>query len=421
MSAVIPQPFPESNAPDAEVLSAIGAGSRSSRRRWWWWAAAGLLLGGLASVALVVRASGPSRSPRYELAEVRRGDLTALVTATGRLQGLNFVEVGAEVSGRVIEVNADFNDRVAKGQVLAVIDPEQLRSAVDEARAQLLSARANVLQASATAVETRLGFERSQTQFDQGIISRREFEASQAALARAEANLNSSRASTTLAEAALGSASSRLGKATIRSPLDGVVLARLVEPGQTVTAGFQTPVLFKLTSDLSRMTLYIDIDEADIGRVREGQEASFTVDAYAGQSFPSRVVQLRSEPTVSQNVVTYQAVLSVDNAQGLLRPGMTATAHVVTGALRDALLVPNAALRFKPSTPDRGPFSGGAPRETSDLAPGQPRVWILDAEQPRAVGLTVGLSDGTMSEFKADGLAAGSQVIVATLDQEPTP
>jgi HlyD family secretion protein len=419
MAALSAPSLDETRAPDSEVLVAIGASS-GARRRWPWIAAALVAVVGLAAL-VAVQVSAPGAGPRFELAAVARGELTALVTATGRLQGLNTVEVGAEVSGRVVEVNADFNEHVEHGQVLAVIDPEQLRSAVEEARAQLASAEASVVQAQATAVEARLGFERSQTQFEQGLIARREHEAAQAALARADATLLSACASTTLARAALGSASSRLAKSTIRAPMAGMVLARLIEPGQTVTAGFQTPVLFKLTTDLTRMTLYVDIDEADIGRVREGQRASFSVDAYPGQSFASQVVQLRNEPTLSQNVVTYQAVLSVDNARGLLRPGMTATAHIVTSQVQDALLVPNAALRFAPSVPHGGPFRRGAPQEASIIAPGQPRVWVLDGDRPRAVAVTTGLSDGTRTAIQDGALAEGGQVIVNTLAQAGTP
>lgn len=416
MPAPSPQPVLKTAAPDAEVLSAIGAGS-SSRRRWPWFLLAGLAVAGLGTW-FVLRSPGPGKVPRFELAEVQRGELTALVTATGRLQGLNTVEVGAEVSGRVVEVKADFNEHVKQGQVLAIIDPEQLRSSVEESRAQLASAEANVVQAQATAVEARLINERSKSQFDQGILSRREYEAAQAGLARADATLTAAQASTTLARATLNSTVTRLAKSTIRAPMDGMVLARLIEPGQTVTAGFQTPVLFKLTTDLTQMTLYVDVDEADIGRVQEGQNASFSVDAYPGQSFASKVVQLRNEPTISQNVVTYQAVLSVDNTGGLLRPGMTATAHVVTSEVQDALLVPNAALRFSPPVAHGGPFSRGAPQEVSSIAPGQPRAWILDGERPRAVALTTGLSDGTHTQILSGDLTAGSQVIVNTLVQE---
>lgn len=401
---------------DAQVLAAIGSGARSPMR-WPWVLAVLALLAGITAFVLPKSLSSVPQS-RYAMAPIQRGDLTALVSATGRLQGLNTVELGAEVSGRVVEVLADFNQHVKKGQVLAVIDPEQLRSAVDESRAQLASAKANVVQASATALEARLSFERSQIQLEKGLISRRDHEGAQAALARADATLVSAKASTTLAQAALASASTRLSKATIRAPMDGMVLARLIEPGQTVTAGFQTPVLFKLTTDLTQMTMIVDIDEADIGRVREGQKASFGVDAYNGKKFSSRVEQLRSEPTVSQNVVTYQAVLSVDNAEGLLRPGMTATAQIETDSVHNALLVPNAALRFSPPAPARSPFNSAPLQKTSHIAPGKPRVWILDRGKAKVMVLSTGLSDGIQTEIRAGDLAAGSQVIVNTLTEE---
>ena len=267
--------------------------------------------------------------PRYQNERVEKGDIQVVVSATGTLKGQNTVEVGAEVSGRVAKIYVDFNDHVTPGQLLAEIDPEQLKATVDEARARVAEADAATRQARATLLEMRQSRERAEQQLAQGLVSQKELEAARAAADRAEASAESAAANAQVARATLKSSSSRLDKTRIVSPIDGIVLSRLVEPGQTVTAGFETPLLFKLAEDLRRMSLYVYVDEADIGRTREGQAASFTVDAYPDRVFPSKVISLRNEPKEDENVVTYEAVLAVDNSELLLRPGMTATATIV--------------------------------------------------------------------------------------------
>ena len=284
----------------------------------------------------------------YETARATRADVRVTVTATGTLEAITTVEVGAEVTGRLLTVLVDANDTVKKGQLLAEIDPEQLRAAADEARAQVGSAEAAIRQAKATRVESEKAAIRAREQAKQGLMAEKDLEAAEAAAERAEASLASSVASATRSPATLIQALSRLDKTKIISPIDGIVLSRHVEPGQTVTAGFSTPLLFKLAQDLTQMRLNVDVDEADMGRVREGQDASFTVDAYPDRTFSSKVTSLRNEPKTSQNVVTYQGVLSVDNQQRLLRPGMTCTATILADMRKDVLVVPNAALRFAP-------------------------------------------------------------------------
>lgn len=403
-------------AADPEVMKTLGVGAhaRSRGRRWAWVAGilALLVLVGF-GVSRLLQQRALAARPRYELGQVTRGDIQVSVSATGTLKGRSTVEVGAEVSGRVTEVLVDYNDKVTKGQLLAVIDPEQSKASVEESVARVRESDAAIRQAKATLVEARQTRDRALLQAKQGLVSQKEVEASEAALERAEATLASAQASATVARATLGSQRSRLDKTRIISPIDGIVLSRSIEPGQTVTAGFTTPILFKLTEDLRRMQLLVYVDEADVGRTREGQEASFTVDAYADKSFPSKVLSLRNEPKEENNVVTYEALLQVDNSELLLRPGMTATATIVADVRKNVLAVPNAALRFAPSK-----------LEPSQVAkPGQRRVWILagskEEPKPEPVPVKTGVSDGRNTELREGKLSVGASVITDVIEKTP--
>lgn len=364
---------------------------------------------------------GSGRGPSYRTAEVTRGDLRVTITATGTLQATTTVEVGAEVSGRILEMTVDANDHVKRGQVMARIDPELLRAAVDQAAAQLAAAEASIREAQATRNETRLAADRAHAQVKEGLTAQKDLEAAIAAAARAEAQVASATANAALARAALVSAKSKLDKAAIVSPIDGIVLSRSMEPGQTVTAGFSTPVLFKIAEDLTRMRLEVDVDEADVGRAREGQEASFTVEAYPARVFASRVLLLLNEPKTSSNVVTYKGRLAVDNGEGLLRPGMTATATIVADRKPSIVLVPNAALRFVP--PVEGPGLGGPPG-TAPKRAGQvvdkdrKNVYVVEASGLGRVAVRVGATDGTNTELLSDEIAPGTQLAVDTIGAE---
>ena len=345
---------------DSEVRERLGLGV--PRRRRWLRPALWLL-----TLALVVAAvfawrsrGADARAPRYVTVPAERGELAVSVTATGTLEALDTVEVGSEVSGRVLAVHVDFNDHVSAGQVLATLDPEQARARADEAAAQVAAASASLARAQATAAEARQNLARARSLAEAGVLSGQELDTAEATAKRSEAEVGSARAQASVAQASLVSVRSSLDKTAIRSPIDGVVLARSVEPGQTVAASFQAPVLFTLARDLAQMTLHVDVDEADVGKVAAGQEATFTVDAHPGREFPSRLMSLRNIPKTDQNVVTYEAVLAVDNSEMLLRPGMTATATIQTQRKADVLLVPNAALRFTP--PEVVAAEGGGPR-----------------------------------------------------------
>lgn len=402
---------------DPDVLRTIGAGKKPGR---WRWAKALLVL----LMLLAVGGAGlrwararkqAAAAPQFQDAEVVRGDLQVTVTATGTIQGLNTVDVGAEVSGRVTKVYVDFNDRVEEGQLLAEIDPEQLVAAVDEASARVAAASASIQQAQATLEETRLTLAQAEAQAREGLISQRDLNTARAAAARAQAALAGATADATLSRASLKSARARLGKSRVVSPVRGVVLSRQVEPGQTVTAGFQTPLLFKVAEDLTKMRLHVYVDEADVGRVREGQEASFTVDAFPGRTFPSKLLSLRNEPRTEQNVVSYEALLAVDNQELLLRPGMTATATITTEARKGVVLVPNAALRFSPPAPPRG----FGPPQPADTGAEGPRVWTLEGQKPVAVPVTPGPTDGRMTEIVSGALQPGARVLTDVAETGP--
>lgn len=394
---------------DPEVQRTLGVGPYAKRRsRRWIVATALVVVLAAAFIARSVLTGGEPSGPAYETEEVARGDLSVTVTATGTLEGLNTVEVGAEVSGRVLRVLVDFNDPVEVGQVLAVIDPETAKASHDEAVARLAAANAQIAQAKATLDEAKLSLARAEEQSKLGLVTARDLESAQAAAARAKASYAGATADATVSRATLTSATTKLGKTSVLSPVKGVVLSRMVEPGQTLTAGFTTPILFKLTEDLKRMSLHVYVDEADIGRVRQGAEATFAVDAYASETFASKVLSIHNEPRTTQDVVSYEAILSATNDAGLLRPGMTATATIVSESRRDALLVPNAALRFDPPPPPRS--FGPAP--PTQAPAGGPHVWVLDGVTARMVTVEPGASDGEKTEIVSGELAPGARVVV---------
>lgn len=347
---------------------------------------------------------------RYVTAAVRRGDIEVTITATGTVQTLRTIQVGSEVSGRIHSVRVDANDPVKKGQVLAVIDPEQLRATVSEGEAQVKANEATVSQAQATLSETRAAASRARKQALEGLTTQKDLESALASAARAEAAVQSALANVALSRAVLSSARTRLDRATVLSPVDGVVLQRQVEIGQTVTAGFTTPVMFTIAEDLTQMRVEVDIDEADVGQAKEGQPASFTVEAFPARSFPSKLLSLRYNPSTSSNVVTYKAVLAADNRQLLLRPGMTATAIIVTDTRKDVVLVPNAALRFSPPRPS-GP-GAATPSATVTPARGERGVYIVDHGELRRVALKIGATDGVQSQLLGESLPVGSEVVV---------
>ncbi|WP_114520767.1 efflux RND transporter periplasmic adaptor subunit [Altererythrobacter sp. ZODW24] len=429
----------DENAPDTEnpqsVEEFLGEKERPRWRRWakYWVPALIVLL----LVFGLSRCSSGDDEPSYVTAEVVEKSLDLTVTATGNLRPTNQVEVGSEVSGRIDRITVDVNDRVGRGQVLAQINTDIIDDQIKQARANLNAAKASVAQAQAglnvdTAQLNRL---REVYRISGGKVpSKTELEAAEANVARNRAGVASARANVAASQAALSSSLTNRSRAVIRSPVAGVVLARRVEPGQTVAASFNTPTLFVLAEDLSAMQLRVAIDEADVGQIEPGQKASFAVDAYPGKRFPALVerVDLASSNTAPEggsagaaaagnSVVSYEARLSVINSEGLLRPGMTATATVATQSTGNQLLVPNGALRFRPD--DQPTEEGGGvlnpqfgleqEEQRAGIGAGsRQQIQILQADGTlKAIDVTTGQSDGRMTVVRSADLKKGMKVV----------
>jgi HlyD family secretion protein len=401
---------------DIHTTLGLTAAHRSRARRARWISIALVVLLAAAAVWGWRRSRGDT-TPRYQTAPVVKKTLTVSVTATGELNALTQVNIGTEISGVVESVAVDFNSPVRVGQILAKVNTEKLEAQAAQARASLASAAAKRVQADATLAEARANLDRLQhvRELSGGRVpSQQDLDAQVATLKRAEADQGSAAAGVAQAQASLDAIETDIHKAVIKSPINGIVLNREIDPGQTVAASFQTPTLFTLAEDLRKMRLIVDVDEADIGEVRAGERATFRVDAYPDRTFNSTVQEVRSTPTTSNGVVTYQTVLTVDNADLLLRPGMTATADITVSEAIDALVVPNAALRFTPPVQSSRtgffPAPPGEPRDRSaDNAP--PHVWTLENGQPAMVELTLGASDGQFTVVTNGALKAGTPVI----------
>ena len=367
---------------------------------------------------------------RYVTEEISPGDLAVTVSATGKLSPTNQVDVGSELSGIVESVLVDENDLVKRGRVLARLDLSRLNDQVVKSQAAVLAAEAQVAQMQATVKETRVTLSRLRrlSELSGGTQpSPSDLDAAEATLARAVANEANARAVAAQAAATMRSDQTNLSKASIRSPIDGIVLSRKVEPGQTVAASLQAPVLFTLAEDLARMQLQVDVDEADVSQVRPGQTASFTVDAWPGRKYPAEIERVGFGAQTTEGVVTYKTLLDVANDDLSLRPGMTATAEISTASLSGVLRVPNAALRFTPTAAKSAP-SGSF---VSSLLPSRPMppksvkentnshnrtrtVWLLRDQLPVQVEIVVGLSDGHTTQVVSGDLQAGDLVITGT-------
>jgi HlyD family secretion protein len=379
---------------------------------------------------------GNAERVRYTTEPVRRGDLVVSVTATGTLEPTNQVDISSELSGIVRSVAVDYNDPVHTDEVLAQLDTTRLDAQVLQSKAALDSAQARVTEAEASQTEAEAQLTRLQHVYklsEGKVPSAQELTAQEASVARARAGTASARAVVTQARATLEAQQTDLYKTAIRSPINGIVLKRAVEPGQTVASSLQAPILFTLAEDLSRMELQVSVDEADVGQVREGQSATFTVDAWPDRAFPATVTQVRYGAETVAGVVTYETVLTVDNSEGLLRPGMTATAEIVVREAKDALLVPNAALRFTPPAPKEAEPSGGllralipAPRfSRRGDAPKRPagreqRVWTLREGKLAELTITTGASDGTVTEVVKGDVEPGTELVTDAEEKAPS-
>ena len=415
----------------AEVARSIGLEGGGPRRRRVlpWMLGLGLAAAlGAGAFFLLWEGDSPDQA-RFKTAEVSRGDLTVKVTATGTLQPMTQVDVGTEVSGTIDTVEVDYNDRVKAGQILARLDPDQPQAKVRQSQAALTLAQAGVAEAQATVTETANKLRRTRDMIAKRLSTPEELDTASAAAERAVAALAVAKAKVEQAQAQLDSDRRTLEKTEIRSPIDGTVLRREVEPGQTVAASLQTPVLFTLAEDLTQMELNVAVDEADVGQVAPGQPATFNVDAYPNRTFPATLTQVRYAPETVNGVVTYAALLTLDNADLSLRPGMTATAEIVVRELQDAVLVPNAALRFTPPRsqavkgegegrglvgmllPGRPPSSRRTPETSASNGKGT-RVWTLKDGIPVALDIKTGATDGTLTEVLDATLMPGTEVLV---------
>lgn len=380
----------------------LGLGSGARVRQWALRAAGVVALAALVAVGVVVwqRASTPAPI-QYRQAAVSVGDIHAVIDATGTVEPVRTVQVGPDVSGRIVAVHADYNDAVTAGQLLVEIDPLPFRARRAEARARLTAARAGARQAEATLADARRTGARYEALAGTGAIADRELDSARTAVEQAEAAVQNARAQIAIAQAALESAETDLERTSVRSPVDGVVLQRQAEPGQAVAATFQPPILFVIADDLGRMELRLAVDEADIGRVAEGQTARFTVDAYPTRTFEAAVRSVRNAPSTVQGVVTYEVVLDVDNPDRVLRPGMTASARVEVAQATGVTRVPNAALRFAP------------PGHTAEGT----QVWVQRDGGPVAIPVERGLDDGTQTEVRGE-LSTSDQVLVDVVRPE---
>jgi len=397
----------------------------------------------------------------YQTVAVGRGNIAAQVTANGTLSARGTVQVGAQVSGRVVEIHADFNDKVTKGQVIAKLDEQVLRAQITSASASVALASANVSKAQVTVSDADRQYKRQKTLQDQQLVAGATVESAEVAFDTAKAALVASKAQLAQAQAQLAQAKLNMSYATIYSPVDGVVLSRAVDVGQTVAASLSAPVLFTIAEDLARMQIDTAVSEADVGRLKDGMEATFTVDAFPGKTFKGTVRQVRNAPTTTQGVVTYDAVIDVDNTDKSLRPGMTANVTFVLAQVANAVKIPNAALRFKPTRdqmvamrggdaggrgsgsgrrrngsgsgsgsgsagmtgsgspggreaggsgrPDMvsGASGGGRMRDFGDKKP----VWKLVAGKPQMVLVKPGLTDGSTTEMLEGDLQPGDELV----------
>ncbi len=374
---------------------------------------------------------GESTTVTYRTQDVSRGNLQVTVSASGTLAPTNQVDVGSELSGIIDDVLVDENDNVTVGQVLARLDTAKLNDAITKSQASLTSAQAGVKQAEATVKEAQAALKRQQElhRLSNGRApSKAEMETAEATVARAEANLASAQATVAQAEAQLSSDKTNLDKASITSPINGVVLTRSIEPGQTVAASLSAPVLFVLAEDLANMELQVNVDEADVGSVKDGQTATFTVDAYGERSYPATITRVSFGATTTDNVVSYLATLKVDNNDLSLRPGMTASAEILTMLRENVLLVPNAALRYAPPVaatassggimsafmPRMPPGMGRRARTQDSANSNEKTIYVLEQGQPKAVTVTVGASNGTVTEVTSAELSEGNKVITGS-------
>lgn len=407
------------------------------RKRILYWLCACGLIAMAAAVAAAWAFKGQNNQLTYQTQPVAIGDLVVTVTATGNLEATNQVEVGSELSGIITSMTADFNDTVQAEQPLAYLDDTKYKAAVLKARAEVASAQANyqgALVSRDAARKTVKRYRKARELTNGKLPSLEVLDQAETDLQRSAASLAVAKASIASAQASLQESEADLGKTVIYAPISGMVLSRNVEVGQTVAASLEAPVLYTLAENLRRMELQVDVDEADVGLVQEGQEATFSVDAYPDRTFTAQITQVRYGAETTEGVVTYKTVLQVDNPELLLRPGMTATARIVVKKIENTLLTPNAALRFTPPNPAddkkqqsdilRSIMPGpphrrqSAKTENGDRSMEASCVWVLRDEHPVPVTVQKQATDGAVTAVKSTELEEGMPVIVNTIGEK---
>lgn len=339
----------------------------------------------------------------YKTAKIERGSIQSEVSATGTVNAVTAVQVGSQISGTIKELHADFNSVVKEGQVIAMLDQKIFIAQREQAKANLINAMANVEKAKADLVDKRQKFDRLIKLFKEGLASQSDRDSAEAAYLTADAQVKSAEAQVEQYKASLELAEVNLEYTIIKSPVDGIVISRNVDIGQTVAASFQTPTLFTIAKDLTKMQVNTNVDEADIGSVKAAQEAQFTVDAYPELLFKGRVTQIRNAPVIIQNVVTYDVIIDVNNNELKLKPGMTANVSIITSVKDNILKMPNAALRFKPAEEVN--------QKTTKQGKGS-KVWLLQSGRIKPVAVKTGISDGSYTEVVEGDLNEGDDVVV---------
>jgi HlyD family secretion protein len=349
----------------------------------------------------------------YRTAKVEKGEIVDAIAATGTINAVTTVSVGSQVSGTIQQIFVDFNSRVRKGQVIALIDPRLLEAAVEQARANVSNAQASLERAQVGVIDTERTNRRNRELVKDGFVAQADVDSSQTAWEQAAAQKRSAEAVLRQAEGALRVARTNLEYATIRSPVDGIVISRTVDVGQTVAASFQTPTLFSIAEDLTKMQVDANVDESDIGRAALGQSVTFTVDAWPEKTFAGEVAQVRNSPIVTQNVVTYNVVVRVDNRELLLKPGMTANVSIEVKKFGDVLKIPNAALRYRPATKGAVAESGGRRQGNGKgKEAGGQRVYLLGKDgKPVPVRIKSGISNGTFTVLEEGDLKEGDLLV----------
>lgn len=344
-----------------------------------------------------------SKKTKFRTVKIQKGEIIQNVTATGNVNPVTTIIIGTRVSGTVVALYADYNAQVKKGQLIAQIDPTPFENELKQSEAELLNSRAALFKAEVNLRDAERTMKRKQELFKRDFIARSELDDAETAFNTAKAQYEIALAQLKKAEAGLRQAKTNLGYTKIVSPVNGVVIAKNVEVGQTVAASFQTPTLFTIAPDLTKMQVDTNVDEADISKIKVGMEANFTVDAYPDRRFKGKVSQIRLSPTVTQNVVTYNVVLSVDNSHLMLKPGMTANVTFVVENKKDVIKIPNAALRFK--MPNSPPSK-------------QQGIWMMRNGKPVRVAVKTGISDGEWTELIEGDIKEGEEVVVDILSQK---